>query len=165
MARPSPVPPYLRVVVAVGLAELLEQARQARFAEADAGVAHRRSAGPTPPACSASRRTVSTTSPRSVNFTALLSRFSSTWRSRVTSPLMGRRQSALEDVGDVQVLLGRAGPIRSIADSTHSRRSKGCASMSMRPASIFEKSRMSLMIVSSSSPESRIVDAKSRWSA
>ena len=31
--------------------------------------------------------TVSTTSPSSVNFTALASRFSSTWRSRVTSPL------------------------------------------------------------------------------
>ncbi len=56
-------------------------------------------------------------------------------------------------------------PIRSIADSTHSRRSKGCASMSMRPASIFEKSRMSLMIVSSESPESRMVVAKSRWSS
>jgi len=31
--------------------------------------------------------------------------------------------------------------------------------MSIRPASIFEKSRMSLMIVSSASPESRIVAA------
>ena len=56
-------------------------------------------------------------------------------------------------------------PIRSSADSTHSRRSNGWASMSIRPASIFEKSRMSLMIVSSASPESRIVLAKSRWSS
>ena len=48
---------------------------------------------------------------------------------------------------------------RSSADSTHSRRSNGCASMSIRPASIFEKSRMSLMIVSSASPESRMVAA------
>ena len=48
------------------------------------------------------------------------------------------------------------GPIRSIADSTHSRRSKGWRSMSMRPASILEKSRMSLMIVSSESP--RVAD-------
>ena len=51
------------------------------------------------------------------------------------------------------------GATRSSAVSTHSRRSNGCASMSMRPASIFEKSRMSLMIVSSVSPESRIVAA------
>jgi hypothetical protein len=29
----------------------------------------------------------------------------------------------------------------------------------MRPASIFEKSRMSLMMVSSASPDSRMVDA------
>ena len=55
--------------------------------------------------------------------------------------------------------------IRSSADSTQSRRSKGCASMSMRPASIFEKSRMSLMIVSSASPLSRMVLAKSRCSS
>ena len=34
---------------------------------------------------------------------------------------------------------------------------EGCASMSIRPASILEKSRMSLMIVSSASPESRMV--------
>jgi hypothetical protein len=37
--------------------------------------------------------------------------------------------------------------------------------MSIRPASIFEKSRMSLMIVSSASPLSRIVPAKSRCSS
>ena len=51
----------------------------------------------------------------------------------------------------------RAALTRSSADSTHSRRSNGCASMSMRPASILEKSRMSLMMVSSASPLSRMV--------
>ncbi len=57
------------------------------------------------------------------------------------------------------------GATRSSADSTHSRRSNGWRSMSIRPASIFEKSRMSLMMVSSASPESRIVAAKSRCSS
>ena len=56
----------------------------------------------------ASRVTVSTTSPASVNLTALLSRFSRIWRSRVRSPLDADRHVALEHVGDVEVLLGRA---------------------------------------------------------
>ena len=63
---------------------------------------------PSPVCSSPSARTVSTTSPVSVNLTALLSRFSRIWRSRVTSPSMRRRHLAFEDVGDVQVLLGRA---------------------------------------------------------
>jgi hypothetical protein len=40
IARPRPVPPYLRVVEAVGLAERLEQAAHASSGHADAGVAH-----------------------------------------------------------------------------------------------------------------------------
>src|SRR5947207_8717073 len=49
--------------------------------------------------------------------------------------------------------------------STASRRTNGIFSNSTRPASIFEKSRTSLMIVSRASPEVRIVSAKSRCSS
>ena len=49
------------------------------------------------------------------------------------------------------------GIMRSSAPSTVAARSNGRRSRSTRPASIFEKSRMSLMIVSSASPEVRIV--------
>ena len=73
----------------------------------------------------------------------------------------GARDIALEQVGGVEVLLDRARwSARSSADSTQSRRSNGCDSMSIRPASIFEKSRMSLMIVSSASP--RVADGRRR---
>ena len=44
------------------------------------------------------------------------------------------------------------GATSSSADSTHSRRSNGARSRSSRPASILEKSRMSLMMASSASP-------------
>jgi hypothetical protein len=52
---------------------------------------------------------------------------------------------------------------RSKADSMHARRSKGCLSSSRRPASILEKSRMSLMMPSSDSPLERMMVANSRW--
>ena len=55
-----------------------------------------------------SLRTVTTTSPRSVNLTALASRLSRIWRSRVRSVPIGGRNVALEHVGDVELLLGRA---------------------------------------------------------
>jgi len=46
--------------------------------------------------------------------------------------------------------------------STHAARSKGARSSSSRPDSIFEKSRMSLMMVNRCSPLLRIVSAISR---
>ena len=46
---------------------------------------------------------------------------------------------------------------RSKADSMHARRSNGCVSSSSRPASILEKSRMSLMMPSSDSPLERMI--------
>ena len=54
---------------------------------------------------------------------------------------------------------------RSNAPSTHSRRSKRLVSSSSLPASILEKSRMSLMMVSRASLLVRIVSAKSRCSS
>ena len=62
-------------------------------------------------------------------------------------------------VGELEPFLAAVGAIRSRALSTHSRSSNGSDSRSTRPASIFEKSRMSLMIVRSASPDVRIVSA------
>ena len=108
IARPRPVPPYLRVVEASACAERLEQAPHAFGREADAGVAHReRQLGARRLPCGVAV-TVSTTSPCSVNLTALASRLSRIWRSRVTSPSIAARHLALEQVGGVEVLLGRA---------------------------------------------------------
>ena len=53
----------------------------------------------------------------------------------------------------------------SSALSTEARSENGSDARSTLPASIFEKSRMSLMIVSRASPDVRIVSAKSRCSA
>ena len=78
-------------------------------------------------------------------------------RSRVTSPEIAAGTSPSNTYAVSRCFSTARVAMRSSADSTHSRRSNGCASMSIRPASILEKSRMSLMIVSSASPDSRIV--------
>ena len=90
MASPSPVPPYLRVVALSAWLNDWNSRLMPASAQADAGVAHRevQQAAFDRSARRLAARTVSTTSPASVNLTALLSRFSSTWRSRVTSPTM-----------------------------------------------------------------------------
>ncbi len=109
--------------------------------------------------------TLTTTSPFSVNLTELLSRFTRIWRSRVTSPTMKGGISLANSQASSSLFSEAFSFIRSIAESTHSYRSKGCLSSSMRAASILEKSKISLMIVSSASPLLRIVSAKSRCSA
>ena len=87
MARPSPVPPYLRVVELSAWLKLwnslpmpagVRPMPESRTANSSCG-------SPEPTVLA---RTVSTTSPLSVNFTAFASRLRSTCRSRVTSPLM-----------------------------------------------------------------------------
>ena len=86
IARPRPVPPYLRVVDESACENDWNSRLIPSGGQADAGVAHRErqldlAAGRAPVAV-----TVSTTSPASVNLTALLSRLSRICRSRVTSP-------------------------------------------------------------------------------
>ena len=109
--------------------------------------------------------TVTTTSPASVNLIAFDSRFNRIWRSRVTSPSTACGTSPSNRYARSRPRSAACRLARSSADSTHSRRSNGWVSMSIRPASILEKSRISLMIVSSASAESRIVDAYSCCSA
>src|SRR4029450_11303691 len=89
--------------------------------------------------------------------TALDKRFSMTWRNRVTSPRIAVGTSPSNMYAMSRCFSVARALTRSSADSTHSRTSNGWASMSWRRAWILEKSRMSLMIVRSASPDSRIV--------
>ena len=109
IARPEAGAAVLARGRAVGLAEALEQPADAR--RRDSRCRCRATANSSSRLAAVERRrrcTVSTTSPRSVNLTALASRFSSTWRSRVTSPTIAAGTSPSNDVGEVEVLLGRA---------------------------------------------------------
>ena len=101
--------------------------------------------------------TVSATCPASVNLIALPSRFSRIWRSLVTSPTTMRGVPGRMSPTSSSPFSVALAAISSSAASTHSWRSNVAASRSIRPASIFEKSRMSLMIVSSDSPLARMI--------
>ena len=113
-----------------------------------------------PPAASGGvASTVSDTCPASVNLIALPSRLRRIWRSRVTSPTTTRGvPGRMSPTSSRPFSVARAA-MSSSAASTHSWRSNGAASRSIRPASIFEKSRMSLMIVSRDSPLARMICA------
>ncbi len=158
MARPRPVPPYLRVVDE-SACENDWKRRPMPSGDRPMPVSRTAKVSSTRPSAAGAALTVSTTSPASVNLTALASRLSRIWRSRVTSPSTARGMSPSNRYAVSRFFSTARVDTRSSADSTQSRRSNGCASMSIRPASIFEKSRMSLMIVSSASPESRMVVA------
>ena len=84
MARPSPVPPYLRVVL---LSAWLNFWNSRLLPCSHRPMPVSRTAKCSISPCSpCSGATLSTTSPASVNLTALLSRLSRICRSRVTSP-------------------------------------------------------------------------------
>ena len=108
--------------------------------------------------------TVTSTSPRSVNLMALPTRFISTWRTRLASPITSAgTRSAIVDRTVMGFSLARGARMASVP-CTSRRMSKGAGASSKRPDSIFEKSRMSSMIASSASPLARIVSAHSRCS-
>ncbi len=166
----GPVPPKRRVDGAVGLGERLEDHGRERVRrDADAGVGAPRTGSPTRSASVAVRaRRDGRRRPRSVNLIALPSEVDEhlAQPARVADALPRGTSS-----GGIEVaargpwrrrLHGEQAPPTSRSSS---RRSKRIASSSIRPASIFEKSRMSLMIGSSASADSRIVRAYSRWSA
>ncbi len=149
MASPSPLPPNLRVV------EL------SAWTKGRNSLSHPSLVMPSPVSrtekrnCTVDslRETVSTdttTSPLSVNFTALPTRLSSTRPSRMASPASARGTSAAT-WKCISRSFSAALPDRVLLTlaSTGSR-SNGIDSISTFPASIFEKSRMSLMIASRS---------------
>ena len=90
IARPSPVPPYRRVVEAS--AWLKEWNRRWRASSSmPMPVSRTSKRSRCCAAVSPSRRTTSVTEPRSVNLMALPTRLVSTWRRRTGSPRTGRR--------------------------------------------------------------------------
>mmetsp|Transcript_21123 Transcript_21123/g.82004 ORF Transcript_21123/g.82004 Transcript_21123/m.82004 type:complete len:293 (+) Transcript_21123:254-1132(+) len=87
IARPRPVPPYLRVVEASAWLNFWNSRPMASGVRPMPVSRTVKCSRPPSPVCSSpSTATLSTTSPCSVNLTALLSRLSRIWRSRVTSP-------------------------------------------------------------------------------
>ena len=87
IASPSPVPPYLRVVDE-SACENDWNSRLMPSADRPMPVSRTAKVSSACPPAAGAAVTVSTTSPRSVNFTALESRLRMIWRSRVTSPTM-----------------------------------------------------------------------------
>ncbi len=162
MARPSPVPPYRRVV------ELSSCTKASKIRESASGEMPtpvsltskaRRVEGP-----SLSKRPTRTTiSPRAVNFTALPTRLTRTWRSRPGSPrTMSGTSAATRARSSTSLALARSAR-SSTTPSTVSRRSKLTCSSSSLPASIREKSRMSSTMDRSDSPDDRASSASRRW--
>ena len=107
----------------------------------------------------------STTSPFSVNFKALPTRLLSTWRRRPGSPRSRPGTSGWMRQASSSPLTWACSFEVSITSRMARRRSKSTLSSSRRPASILEKSRMSLMISSRACPEPAMISAYSRCSA
>ena len=85
MARPRPVPPNLRVMLE-SACEKDWNSRLMPSGDRPMPVSRTQKLSAVRPGAPGSPRTVSTTSPASVNFTALLSRFSRICRTRARSP-------------------------------------------------------------------------------
>jgi len=153
MASPSPVPPYLRVVALSACVN---------------GVNSRLSTSglmPMPVSCTSphsqpllwlpashSPRRRRVTLPACVNLMALPTRFVMTWRTRAGSP-----DTSAGTVSSMWTMNSRPPAsarreITSTVSPTRSRGFQGMLSISSIPASIFEKSRMSLIRPSSVSP-------------
>ena len=113
---------------------------------------------------SCSTRSDTTTSPWWVNFTALPIRLVSTCRSRVGSPRTCSGTPAGTSASSSMRCSRAFTPIRLTVESTSRGRSNGTASICRLSASILERSRMSLMRVSSVSPAAWIRLSERRWS-
>ena len=168
IARPRPVPPYLRVVEPSACANASKIAACLLGRDADAGVGHREAQLPTSAAAPiGSRASTSTvTSPRSVNLTALPTRFSE----HLAQPLGVADDASGTSGGDAR--RAAPGPSRAraqpsscerLADAARAGRTAAALSSSL-PASIFEKSRMSLMTRSSASADAWTISRYSRCS-
>ena len=159
MAKPRPVPPYLRVVE---LSPWMNgwNSRACSSLEMPTPVSRTAMRTATPEAPFSSVEAVMMTSPLSVNLIALLVKFARICARRVGSP---RRR--VESVGATRqassMPLRRALSANTcVTLSTVSRRSKSTSSTCSFPASILEKSRMSLMIASSVSAAVSAVPTK-----
>ena len=100
-----------------------------------------------------------------VNLMALLTRLIRICRMRPGSPTTCRGTSGAIRMMRSSPFSAAAPESSSPTSSTATMMSKGTGSSRRRPASIFEKSRMSLMIVRSASADFRTVSAWCRWPA
>ena len=108
----------------------------------------------------ATRRHATTTSPASVNFTALPARLSSTWRMRAGSPRSAGGQIR-RAVGEELEVLGAGRLADDLGDALDERDEVEVDAPRgrVRPDSIFEKSRIWLMTPSSACPAPRTPSA------
>ncbi len=148
MVSPSPVPPYSRVVE-LSACEKASNTRWCFSRGMPMPVSRTDTTRDASSPSAAVMRALRVTSPRWVNLTALERRLSATCRSRPGSP-RARRGSvgARSRMSCSPFSCARVATVFAAAVST-SAGENSTASMSRRPASIFEKSRMSLMICSS----------------
>ena len=115
------------------------------------------------PSTSAARQTCTPTSPDSVNFKALPSRLISTWRSLPASSMARAGTSPSTSQVSSRCFWWAPRAIVRVTSSTNGSTAVSTGSTCIMPASIFEKSRMSLMTVSSTSAEVLTVSRHSRW--
>ncbi len=164
IARPRPVPPYWRVVEPSSWAKcskILRCASSGIPMPVSSTLTRRRQRSP----ASVARRTRATTSPCSVNLTALLIRLATTWRMRKGSPRRLRRASGGMSATSSRPFFSAGWANMASAFSISSPGSNSTSSSSRWPDSIFEKSRMSLMMPSRWRPEFCTASAKWRCSA
>ena len=116
------------------------------------------------PLGSAARLSRSTTSPCSVNLIALPIRFTRIWRSRPGSPRTDSGTSAsMSHTNSSPFSWARTASVLSVSPTVRPRL-KGMVSISSLPASILEKSRMSLITLSSDSEDDLTMFRYSRCS-
>ena len=167
MARPRPVPPYLRVVEPSACVNDWKISGKVFVGHADAGVGHRDMRDRTVVALAPPWRATSmTTSPRSVNLTALVTRFDEhlPHPPRVAAQQRSARRRRWCKPAP-PLCLARAAPASQRCPPRLRANQNRCVSKVSLPASIFEKSRMSLMMLSSVSVLLRMVSTNSRCSS
>ena len=169
MARPNPVPPYLRRRARVGLLEGLEDQPLLFRRHADAGIfdgegdhllglaQHRVIDAP---AAAVAKPTRTATWPCEVNFTALESRFLRICCRRLASLIIARGRSSANSHVERQVLAFGHVPEVAIDVSRRPANEISSASTVTVPDSIFERSRMSLIRFNRSEPEEWTLRAK-----
>ena len=153
MVNPKPVPPYLRIV------EPSTWEKGSNMSAWASGTT------PIPVSLTSKRRSTNfptssaistriTDSPCSVNLIALPMRFIRIWRNRMASPLSEMGTSfPIRYATSSPLLRARSANSSTTRSATSSFRSKLTVSSSSFSASIFEKSRMLLITLRSTSPE------------
>ena len=162
MARPRPVPPKRRVVdESACVNSVNSRAIVPSSIPMPESLTAMRSRGASPASIDASTRT----NPLDVNLTALPTRLTRIWRRRRPSPASAAGTSAAI-VDDSSRSLSFASGFNSAHTSAiASRGANGAVSTSMRPASSFDKLRMSSMMATRASPDWRAIPRYSRWTS